>query len=62
LPNGEPFELDAAIPPYLHHVSPLGEFWLTSDSLIPSWSRWMRMTHIIGQIPAGEREEFIRIG
>ena len=51
LPNGAPFELDVAIPPYLHHLSELGEFWLTSDSVIPSWSKWMRMAHITGQIP-----------
>jgi Family of unknown function (DUF6994) len=63
LPNGVPFELDVASPPYLHHLSEqLGEFWLTSDSLIPTWSHWMRMAHIIDQIPEVEREEFIRIG
>jgi hypothetical protein len=62
LPNGVLFELDVAIPPYLHHLSELGEFWLTSDSVIPSWSKWKKMAHITGQIPEAEREEFIRIG
>lgn len=62
LPDGRSFELDAAIPPYLHHLSALGEFWLTSDSVITSWSKWMRMAHITGQIPEVEREQFIRIG
>src|SRR5690242_3283768 len=38
LPSGVPFELDIATPPYLHHLSALGEFWLTSDAAIPSWS------------------------
>ena len=62
LPNGASFELDVATTPYLHHHSELGEFWLTSDSLIPTWSRWTKMAHIIDQIPEAEREAFIRIG
>ena len=62
LPSGAPFELDIATPPYLHHLSQLGEFWLTSDSMIPTWSRWTKMAHIIDQIPEVEREEFRRIG
>ena len=47
---------------YLHHLSELGEFWLSSDAVIPSFSRWTRMAHIIDQIPEVEREEFNRIG
>lgn len=62
LPSGALFELDVAVPPYLHHLSELGEFWLTSDAVIPFWSRWKRMAHISGQIPEVEREEFNRIG
>jgi hypothetical protein len=62
LPDGRSFELDAAIPPYLHHLSALGEFWLKSDSVIPTWSRWKKMAHITGQIPEAEREGFSRIG
>jgi hypothetical protein len=62
LPSGAPFDLDATTPPYLHHLSELGEFWLTSDTVIPSWSRWGKMRHIIDQIPEVEREEFNRIG
>ena len=46
---------------YLHHLSELGEFWLSSDAVIPSFSKWLRMAHIIDQIPEVEREEFIRI-
>ena len=30
--------------------------------MIPSFSKWLRMAHIIDQIPEVEREEFIRIG
>ena len=60
LPNGELFELDIAGPPdYLHHHSELGEFWLASDAVVPSFS-WL--APIIDQIPEVEREEFKRIG
>jgi hypothetical protein len=63
LPSGAPFELDVTTPrTYLHHVSRLGEFWLTSDAVIPSWSRWKTMKHIIDQIPEAEVEDFNRIG
>ena len=62
LPSGAPFELDVATPPYLHHASELGEFWLSSDAVIPSFSRWVRMAHIIDQIPEVEREAFNRMG
>ena len=62
LPSGATFELDVATPPYLHHCSELGEFWLTSDTVIPFWTRWIRMAHIIDQIPEAEREAFNRLG
>jgi hypothetical protein len=60
--SGAPFEFDIATPPYLHHLSQLGEFWLTSDTVIPTWARWRKMAHIVDQIPDVEREEFTRIG
>jgi hypothetical protein len=46
----------------LHHRSELGEFWLTSDAVIPFWTRWKRMEHITGRIPAAEQETFNRLG
>jgi hypothetical protein len=62
LPNGALFELDVTTPrTYLHHRSEIGEFWLSSDSAIPSFSKHSRMAHIIEKIPEVEREEFIRI-
>jgi Family of unknown function (DUF6994) len=61
LPSGAPFELDIATPPYLHYLSELGEFWLTSDTVIPTWSKWRKMAHIIDQIPEVEREAFTRL-
>jgi hypothetical protein len=60
LPNGAPFELSVTTPgAYLHHRSELGEFWLASDGMIPSF-RWS--ARIIDQIPETEREAFLRIG
>ena len=38
LPSGELFELDVTAPPYyLHHRSELGEFWLSSDAVVPTF-------------------------
>jgi hypothetical protein len=63
LPSGAPFELDVTTPyTYLHHRSELGEFWLSSDAVIPTFSRELRLAHIIDQIPHAEREAFNRIG
>ena len=60
LPSGELFELDVTSPPYyLHHRSELGEFWLSSDAVVPSF-RWL--APIIDQIPEVERQEFLHIG
>jgi hypothetical protein len=61
LPSGEVFELDDAIPRgYLHHRSALGEFFLSSDSVIPTFSGARRISHIIDQIPVEDREAFRR--
>jgi hypothetical protein len=63
LPSGVVFELDVTAPPlYLHHRSEVGEFWLSSDAVIPTFTRWGLMSHIINQIPVEEREAFIGIG
>jgi len=63
LPSGLPFDLDAATPgAYLHHRSELGEFWLTSDSVIPTFSRWIALKPITEQLPDEEIEEFRTIG
>jgi hypothetical protein len=61
LPSGELFELDASGPPpyYLHHSSKLGEFGLSSDAVVPSFSY---LALVIDQIPEVEREESLRIG
>jgi hypothetical protein len=59
LPNGKLFALsDSVEGAYLHHQSELGEFSLSSDSVIPSFGNWKRMEHIISQLKTGELEEF----
>ena len=47
LPSGLSFDLDdTVLGTYLHHRSELGEFFLSSDSVIPSFTRWISMKHI----------------
>src|SRR6478752_2452628 len=47
LPSGTPFTLEVTTPGvYLHHLSEHGEFWLSSDAVIPFWSRWGKMSHL----------------
>ncbi len=59
LPSGVAFELDDTTPRvYLHHRSALGEFFLSSDSVIPTFSRAHRILHIIDQIPVEDRDAF----
>ena len=63
LPRGVVFELNDTTPHvYLHHRSELGEFFLSSDAVIPTFSRQPRLSHIIDTIPGEEREAFHRIG
>src|SRR6476646_1158913 len=62
LPDGRRFDLDAySGKGYLYHNSELGEFALTSDSVLPSFSRHKSYQHIISQIPPEEVEEFVRL-
>ncbi len=44
LPNGERFDLTSSKPPvYLHDHPDLGEFWLSSDSVIHTYTSWGSM-------------------
>jgi hypothetical protein len=65
LPSGDPFELDDSIPlPRLHHLSSRGEFSLTSDSVMQTWSRpgaWLELQEVIAQIPELEKERFLTV-
>ena len=61
LPSGVVFELVDTTPGiYLHHRSHLGEFWLASDSVIPTFRKEARISHILEQIPE-ELATFSRI-
>jgi hypothetical protein len=61
LPSGVVFELNARHV-YLHHRSKVGEFFLSSDTVIPTFSRERRISHIINQTPTEEQDAFNAIG
>jgi hypothetical protein len=63
LPGGAAFELDASRPKvYLHHHSALGEFFLASDAVIPSFRKERRLASTIAQIPPDDWESFMSLG
>lgn len=63
LPSGVFFELSDTTPQfYLHHRSAIGEFWLSSDAVVPSFRRESKIAHIIEQIPKEELDFFNTIG
>lgn len=52
LPGGTVFELSDTTPgAYLHHQSALGDFVLSSDTVVPSFAFHKRLAHVIGQVP-----------
>jgi hypothetical protein len=62
LPSGVVLNLMDTTPGvYLHHRSPLGEFWLASDAVIPTFRKEARLSHVIAQIPE-EMSTFMEIG
>jgi hypothetical protein len=46
LPGGDVLDLDTK----LHHKSELGDFWLSSDSITPTYSAWGRPARLVGVI------------
>jgi hypothetical protein len=59
LPNGKDFLLtDSVEGIYLHHKSELGEYFLTSDAFIHTYSSWQRTKELINQIPKDEIDYF----
>jgi hypothetical protein len=63
LPNGAVFDLVDTTPRvYLHHRSQLGEFWLSSDAVIPSFVKERRISHIFDELPAEDVEAFRTAG
>lgn len=52
LPGGMVFDLSDTVPgAYLRHQSAMGEFVLSSDTVIPSFASHKRLAHIIDQVP-----------
>lgn len=63
LPSGEMFDLSVTRPgAYLHHRSHLGEFFLASDSVMQTFTRWVALRPITAQLPDADHEEFQAIG
>ena len=63
LPSGGLFVLDDTTRgAYLHHASGLGEFFLASDAVVPSFTREVRLVDIVNQIAREELDEFNRVG
>lgn len=59
LPSGDFFELDDKSPKaYLHHYSILGEFFLASDSAVPTFRKYAALSGLLNQVPQNMREEF----
>jgi hypothetical protein len=62
LPGGAAFALDDNYPKgYLQHRSPLGEFFLRSDTVIPSFRRERMLASIFEQMLTSEHDEFMRL-
>ena len=63
LPSGVPFELDATTPGYylLHRSSP-GQFELSSDAVMASYTRYIAMAPIMAQFSEEEHAAFNTLG
>jgi hypothetical protein len=65
LPSGTLFNLEVSRRHgayALHHRSELGEFFLTSDSITHTYTRWSALKHITGLFSEEENEVFRRLG
>jgi hypothetical protein len=63
LPSGACFDLSDTTPGvYLHHSSTLGEFFLSSDSVMQTFTRWPALKPITEQLSESENEAFMTIG
>lgn len=63
LPGGAVFDLDTTTPgEYLHHRSELGEFYLSSDSVIPTFLGHLRAQPVLDQLTDEEKEAFLHLG
>jgi hypothetical protein len=59
LPAGIVFDLSDTTPgTYLRHQSVLGEFVLSSDTVVPSFASHKRLAHVVSQVPVELLEQF----
>jgi hypothetical protein len=62
LPSGASFDLSDTTPgKYLYHRSNLGEFCLTSDSVMQTFTRWKRTMALSDQFPPKENAAFFSL-
>lgn len=63
LPDGRHFDLDDSTPGvYLHHKSEaVGEFFLSSDSVIHTFRDWKRLAPVIKMVPKDAIDRFYRL-
>jgi hypothetical protein len=62
LPNGVVFDLQLTAQNYIVHQSKLGEFAVSSDSVIPSFKKEKRLQAVFQEIPATDIEAFRTLG
>ena len=61
LPSGQMFNLTKISNNRLYHKSELGEFILSSDRAVPTFSTWKRLEQIIAQIPREQIDKFVHL-
>lgn len=62
LPDGTVFDLHTDVPgTYIHHRSDLGEFWLSSDSIIPTFTTQAAMQPIIELADPTDISKFVHL-
>jgi len=62
LGSGARFDLSETPRAYLQHSSTLGNFFMSSDSVIPTFTKWPALRPITEQLPEPENEAFRTIG
>lgn len=61
LPNGHMFNLTNIGQNRLHHISDLGEFFLSSDRAVATFFKWENMEHIISQVSKEKLDTFVHL-
>jgi hypothetical protein len=61
LPNGKMFNLSKISGNRLYHKSELGEFSLSSDRAVATFSRWKSMSHIVSRVPIDQLDNFVTL-